>query len=233
MKRLILALFAACSAFTALADTDTITSESSVSITQSLPVWMPEGEAQIRFEILRKGKPFGQHYVDFKPDGNGGFTATNDIDLIAKIGPITAYRYRHDSVETWKDGRLIGLEGTTRKEGKDLEARARLDGGKLRVEGTNFTGTYEADLMPANHWNISQLISQGMLSTEGGQLIENKVENLGRETLTIAGQEIEATKFKLISDLTIFLWYDDQGRWVRLDFEARGQKIEYILETLY
>jgi len=233
MKRLILALFATCFALTALADTDVVSSENSALVTQDLPVWMPEGETQIRFKVLRKGKPFGQHYVDFKPDGNGGFTATNDIDLIAKIGPITAYRYRHDSVETWKDGRLVGLEGSTRKEGKDLEARARLEGGKLSVEATNYTGSYGSDLAPANHWNISQLTSQGMLSTEGGQLIENEVENLGRETLTIAGQEIEATKFKLISDLTIFLWYDDQGRWVRLDFEARGQKIEYILEALY
>jgi len=233
MKRLVLALFATCLAFGALADTDTAAPENFASVTQDLPVWMPEGETQIRFEVLRKGKPFGQHYVDFKPDGNGGFTATNDIDLIAKIGPITAYRYRHDSVETWKDGRLVGLEGSTRKEGKDLEARARLEGDMLSVEGTNYTGTYAPDLIPANHWNISQLTSKGMLSTEGGQLIANEVENLGRDTVTIAGQQIEATKFKLKSDLTIFLWYDDQGRWVKLDFEARGQKIEYLLEALY
>lgn len=238
MKRLVLASLSlglvlgfAPSAF---ADNEPVLVEqSAASVSGVLPAWRPDGATAIRFKVLRKGRPFGQHTTSFVPNGAGGFTATNDIDLIAKIGPITAYRYTHDSVERWNADGLVGFESTTRKEGNDLEARAERKNGKLFVEGTNYTGTYDAAILPVNHWNIRQLDSDGMLSTEGGQLIPNEAENLGRETLTIAGEPVEATKFKLKSELTIFLWYDDQGRWVKLSFDARGQTIDYVLEELY
>jgi len=238
MKKLTTLLLAASFALAAAADinvqANTVVELSATKVAQILPIWQPEGVTEINFQVLRKGKPFGWHNLSFQPTEDGGFTATSDVDLTAKIGPITAYKYRHDSVETWKDGRLVGLEAETLKNGKDIVAQAELTEMGLFVEGTNYNDTYPADIIPANHWNISQLYSDTMLSTEGGQPLGVAVENLGRETLTIAGEPIEATKFKLVSDLTVFLWYDDNGRWLKLDFTARGsQHIEYVLQELY
>ena len=207
--------------------------QTATSVAEILPVWQPEGPTQIRFEVLRKGKHFGHHYVSFKLAEDGGFTATADIELTAKIGPLTVYKYRHESVETWKGGQIIGLEAETRKEGDDIEARASITENGLLVEGTNYSGLYPAEIIPANHWNVSQLYTSKMLSTEGGQPLDVVATNLGREILTINKQEIEATKFRLDSELSIFLWYDDDGRWLKLSFTARGQEIAYILEDLY
>ena len=198
-----------------------------------LPVWMPEDGDEIRFEVLRKGKHFGFHNVVFDVSGEGDFTATSEVELTAKFGPITAYKYRHDSVEVWQGGQFVGLSAETRKDGKDIVASAQIGEGGLAVTGTNFTGTYPADIIPANHWNVSQLYSNTILSTEGGQPLDVTVENLGRETVVIDGIPLEATKVKLASDLTIFLWYDDDGRWLKLNFTARGQLIEYVLQDLY
>jgi len=207
MKKLTAIALATCFALTAAADINVQANASvelsSTAVAQVLPIWQPEEATEISFEVLRKGKPFGWHNVSFEPTREGEFTATSDIELTAKIGPITAYKYRHDSVETWKDGRLVGLEAETRKNGKSLVARAEVTDAGLSVEGTNYNDTYPATIIPANHWNISQLYSDKMLSTEGGQPLDVIVENLGRETVTIAGQAIEATKFKLVSDLTI------------------------------
>ena len=202
-------------------------------ISDLLPIWTPSDGDQIRFEVLRKGKPFGFHTVRFDAADENGFTATAEVELTAKFGPIVAYKYRHDSVETWEDGQLVGLNAITRKDGKDLIASAERTTNGLSVTGTNYEGTYPAEIIPANHWNVSQLYLDTMLSTEGGQPLDVVVENLGRETLTIAGTPVETTKIKLASDLTVFLWYDDQGRWMKLSFTARGQLIEYVLEDLY
>ncbi len=203
------------------------------SVANILPVWEPEGPTKIQFDVLRKGKPFGRHNVSFQPTEDGGFTATADVELTAKIGPITVYKYRHKSVETWKDGKIIALEAETRKDGDDIEARAMRTADGLAVKGTNYSGLYPASVIPANHWNISQLYRNKMLSTEGGQPLDVAVTDLGRDTLVINGQEIEATKFQLDSDLSVFLWYDDNGRWLKLSFTARGQEIAYILKDLY
>lgn len=218
----------------ALADSEAvIEAPAATEIQNLLPIWQPEHGDEISFKVLRKGKPFGYHQVKFNATGDNGFTATAEVELTAKLGPITLYSYRHDSVETWADERLIGLTAATRKEGNDIEARANGDESGLTVVGTNYEGTYPVDIVPANHWNVSQLYTNTMLSTEGGQPLDVVVENLGRETLEIAGTQIEATKIKLASDLTIFLWYDDDGRWLRLELTARGQLIEYVLEDLY
>ena len=53
------------------------------------------------------------------------------------------------------------------------------------------------------------------------------------ELVQINGKPVEATHYRLVSDLTVDLWYDDQNRWVQLSFEARGQKIDYRLSRLY
>lgn len=237
MKKLTALIFAASLAFSAAGDIQVQANSPmalvATPVAQVLPVWQPEGATEISFEVLRKGKPFGWHHVSFLPNGADGFKATSEVELTAKIGPITAYKYRHDSVETWKNGRLVGLKAETRKDGNDLFASAKLAPDGLYVQGTNYTDTYPQEIIPANHWNIAQLYADKILSTEGGQPLDVVVENLGRETLTIAGQPVETTKFKLASDLTVFLWYDDQGRWVKLSFLARGQLIEYILKALY
>ena len=210
-----------------------IETPSATELSDFLPVWLPEDGDVINFKVLRKGKPFGYHRVKFDATGEGGFTATNEVELTAKFGPITAYKYRHESVEVWQGGQFVGLSAETRKDGKDIVASAQIGEGGLAVTGTNFTGTYPADIIPANHWNVSQLYSNTILSTEGGQPLDVTVENLGRETVVIDGIPLEATKVKLASDLTIFLWYDDDGRWLKLNFTARGQLIEYVLQDLY
>ncbi|MEL7128513.1 MAG: DUF6134 family protein [Pseudomonadota bacterium] len=200
---------------------------------ETIPVWQPEGGEAIRFEVLRKGKPFGTHFLNFEMDEAGDLTVVNDIDLTVKIGPITAYKYRHDSVETWRDGRLISLEGQTRKEGDDLAVEARMDGKALQIDGTNYSGSLSPDIIPSSHWNITQIFSDAILSSEGGQVLDIVVEDLGSDSVLVAGQEISATKFLLKSDLDVYLWYDEEGRWLKCAFSARGQDIEYVLENLY
>jgi hypothetical protein len=72
-----------------------------------------------------------------------------------------------------------------------------------------------------------------MLSTESGELLDIDVERLGRDILTIGGEAVETTRYRLKSQLDVDLWYDDQSRWVKLVFNARGQEIEYVLTNPY
>ena len=198
-----------------------------------IPVWQPTEDTEIRYNVLRKGKPFGTHVSNFSIANDGSFNVEHSIELKAKIGPVTVYKYSHQATETWKDNQLISLRGETRKNGDDISVTATFDGQDLAIDGTNYTGTVDADIVPATHWNVRQMFEGGILSSEGGQTIEAVVEELGRETLVIDGESIETTKFSLASDLTVFLWYDDSGRWLKCAFNARGQNIEYELESLY
>ncbi len=58
-----------------------------------------------------------------------------------------------------------------------------------------------------------------------------RVTNMGRETIDVEGQRIQADRVRVQGTLTVDLWYDAQGRWVGCEFTARGQRVEYRLTT--
>ena len=197
------------------------------------PIWEPYDGAEIKFDVLRKGKPFGKHIVSFAETPNGELEVTTDVDLKVSIGPFTAFKYQLDAREVWRGGRLVALEGKTNDDGEASFVEADLQGEALQVSGSEFKGEVSEDIIPSSHWNIDQMLASKMLSTEDGSLLAMSVTPQGRETLKIAGQAIEANRYLLDSDIDIDLWYDDAGRWLKLAFQARGQDITYQLSELY
>jgi hypothetical protein len=196
-------------------------------------VWTPRDGDVIRFDVLRQGKPFGTHEVKFDVLPDGTIEAHTYVKLRAGFGPIPLYRYDLQATEWWQDGRLIGLEGEVYKDGKEGSVTAQADGDGIDIDGTGYDGTASTGIVPASHWNIAQTQARVLLSSENGQLIDVSVRPEGREKLEIAGESVEANKFLLDSDIDVTLWYDDAGRWLKLSFSARGQEIDYILETPY
>ncbi|MEL6860380.1 MAG: DUF6134 family protein [Pseudomonadota bacterium] len=200
----------------------------------SLPTpWMASDGDVIDFEVLRKGKPFGRHILSFDRQEDGSLQVTTDVDLQVKFGPITAFKYRLDSVERWEDGKLVGLNGASNNDGRKGKVSAESDGSELIVESTKFEGALPLTTIPSSHWNRLQVYQEQMLSTETGEVLDIEVEVIGDDTVSVGGEMVDATHYRLKSDLTVDLWYDNQSRWVKLAFEVRGQDIEYVLNALY
>jgi hypothetical protein len=206
---------------------------STASPTSSAPVWTPKDGDEISFKVLRKGKPFGTHSVSFDVAADGTLTATTDVRLKAGLGPITVFNYELDATETWKDGQLVGLAGAVDDDGKDRSVRASRDGEALEVKGTDYSGAVPLGILPSSHWNVAQMRATQLLSTEDGELIKINVVEKGNETVMVDGQPVDARRYLMDSDIDVDLWYDAQGRWVKLAFEVRGQQIEYALTRFY
>ena len=227
-----IALSASLIAVPAFADTSDETIASTVM--EGAPAaWQPEDGDTISFKVLRKGKDFGTHTVSFDVTSDDEFTATSTVDLRAGLGPITMFRYELEATETWKDGKLVGLSGKTNDDGDGEYVEASADGDMLTIDGSAYSGTVPVGIIPSSHWNIGEAFSTKILSTESGEILDVSVEKIGRETVSVGGEDVEATHYRLVSDLTVDLWYDDEARWVKLGFEARGQQIGYILNQLY
>ena len=195
--------------------------------------WQPEDGDRISFTVLRKGKAFGTHTVDFDVDKDGSYEVETNVSLKAGLGPITMFKYDLSATEQWEDGQLVAVNSRTNDDGKTKRVSAELIGGELEIQGSAYIGTAPAGIIPSSHWNIQQAFSSEILSTETGAILDTKVTPLGKETLTINGQPVEAMQYRLVSDLTVDLWYDERNRWVKLSFEARGQQIDYVLDALY
>jgi len=209
------------------------TSETAAALPARGYVWTPEPGDVIAFDVLRNGSEFGTHIVRCEPTGQGEFAMVSDVDLRAGFGPLTLFRYQLDTREVWRDGYLVSLSGTTKDDGTRKTVSAERDGDVLRIDGSAFQGAVPAGIIPSSHWNVREARAERMLSTESGKLIDMQVRSLGRETLSVNGQEISARKYFLDADIDVTLWYDETGRWVKLAFSARGQDIEYVLRELY
>ncbi len=195
--------------------------------------WQPQSGDVIRFNVLREGKPFGSHAVQFETTAEEKLIVRTEVSLKAGLGPVTLFRYSLDATETWLNGTLMEVAGKVNDDGKKRSVTARREGGALKVTGSDFTGTAPAGIIPASHWNFEQTEAARLLSTEDGEILTVKVARLGRERISAGGSTIEAERFRLDSALDVDLWYDDTGRWVKLAFVARGQQIEYVLDSLY
>lgn len=195
--------------------------------------WTPQNGDEIRFDVLRQGKPFGTHVVRFGVASDGTITANTRVRLRAGLGPIPLYRYDLDATEEWQEGRLISLTGEVNKDGKKASVTAAADGNVIDVNGSAFEGTVPASTVPASHWNIAETEARRLLSSENGQMIDVNVRRIGREVVDVAGKPVETTKYLLNSDIDVTLWYDDDKRWVKLAFSARGQDIDYVLSAPY
>ncbi len=197
------------------------------------PLWQPDDGTVIAFDVYRKGSRFGTHTVRFERTEQGDLEVATDVDLKVKFGPITAFKYKLDSTEVWRDGRLVSLDASANNDGDKASVDGDAQGDGFVVESTAFDRRLPASIIPSSHWNIKQVYQDQMLSTETGEVIDIAVEKLGPAEVDVAGQMIEATHYRLNSDITVDLWYDAQSRWVKLSFEARGQTIEYALSELY
>lgn len=194
--------------------------------------WLPRAGDEIRFNVLRQGNAFGSHVVRFD-EAEGGLVAKTDVSLRAGLGPITLFRYELNAQETWQDGKLVAVTGRVNDDGKRGTVTALRQGGALTVDGSAFKGNVPERAVPASHWNYAQTKTSQLLSTEDGEILDVTVIPKGREMIRAGGQQIEANRYLLDSDIDVHLWYDDDGRWVKLAFEARGQQIEYVLDRLY
>lgn len=191
--------------------------------------WSPSDGEVLDFDVTRNGKSFGEHTVRFAVS-DGEIKVRNDIELEASLGPIRVFYYAHESDEIWVNGRLSQMDGVTKKDGDTLTLDVEAQGDVLLVDGSGYEGEVPLDIVPSSHWNLNQIKSQKILSSENGEILDVKVEKVGTETVKVGDETLTADRYRLVSDLTVDLWYDQSGRWVKCQFEARGQSIEYHLK---
>lgn len=192
---------------------------------------VPAGEV-IAFDVMRDGRDLGTHVIRFEQAG-GTMQVTSDIDLRVNIGPFTVFHYSHDAVETWRGGELVAFRSSTRKDGEDLTVSARRAGDRWQIEGTDYEGEALTASLPvslalSSHWNGYDSAASAIFNTETGNAMEVEITDLGLETITVLGEPVEARHIRIEGSLTVDLWYGPDGEWLKCEFEARGEQVEYI-----
>lgn len=197
----------------------------------------PEDGA-LSFSVFRKNdSPMGYHRVRFSRDGDR-LIMEKEIELEVTLAFVTAYHYRHHNREVWQAGRLVAIDTRTDDDGRDywLSGRATPDGFQINGSGGSFIAP--ADIIPTSYWNPATTQATRLLDTQRGLIMEVRVEDRGPEIRETQAGPVPA-HHHTINILTnppgktdkIELWYDNADRWAGLAFQARGQLINYVLDS--
>jgi hypothetical protein len=145
------------------------------------------------------------------------------------LGPIPLFKYRHDALEVWADGRFVSLTSRTVTNGKvdTVDARAS-DDGVLIVRNGTARAVASPRSAPLTHWNRAAL-ARPLFNPQTGALLRCQVKDAGVQAVRDAdGKSRAARAFQITGDTAITDWYDEADVWAALEAKGPdGSRIDY------
>ncbi|HLN26093.1 MAG TPA: DUF6134 family protein [Patescibacteria group bacterium] len=119
---------------------------------------VPPGGA-LDFDIVRKGDVIGLYHSDFTETPDGVLAVRTHIKAEVSLGPIRLYHFDSSSVESWRQGRLIGLIADSDDNGDvhHLQAQAQGETLVLGIDGKASAAVLPADSVPSSLWSADML----------------------------------------------------------------------------
>jgi hypothetical protein len=182
---------------------------------------------EIAFDVERDGDVVGRYVIGFTRTDQGVLVdAHADVDVNLLFVPV--YTLRYHARELWSGGELQSIEASTNDDGDLVHVQATRDSQGLRVETNG--GSYETPAtLPISHWNAALLKGGLMLNGMTGEVDKIQVFDQGLDTISTRNGSLRARHYLYSGDLNGEIWYDSDGRWVKLRFRANdGSMIDYI-----
>ena len=188
----------------------------------------PTRPERLAFEVWRNGQHIGSHQLSFA-GGERDFRIAIDAQMLIKIGPIPVFRYHHEGVETWRDGRFASLEAQTTSNGAREQVSAVRNASGVVVTTSGGQPLHApADVNPLTHWNAA-VLEGPLFNPQTGKLVRVRVARTADQSAQLAnGRTVPATRYTLSGDAEIVDWYDAAQVWTALRGKAPdGSYVEY------
>ena len=182
---------------------------------------------EIVFDVERDGDVVGRYTIDFTRT-NQGVLAEAKVDVDVNLLFLPVYSLRYHARELWSDGELQSIEAFTNDDGDLVHVQATRDPEGLQVKANDESFETPA-VLPISHWNAALLEGGPLLNGMTGEVDEVQVFEQGLDTVSTRNGSLRARHYLYSGDLNGEIWYDEDGRWVKLRFRAKdGSMIDYI-----
>ncbi|MDJ0940949.1 MAG: DUF6134 family protein [Woeseiaceae bacterium] len=179
--------------------------------------------AEWQFDVLLDDKKIGYHSFNLSRNG-GEQVLETEASFDVKVLFITAFRYRHENVEVWKNGCLAKMSAKTNSNGKELSVEGRVEADRFEVDRTEGVETLGSCVQSFAYWNPAILGSSQLLNSQTGEYEDISVKTEDDEQVLVDGTPVGAQRYTLTAKGgDIKLWYaKDDGRWLSLEAPAKG-----------
>ena len=187
----------------------------------------------LEYELFRNNQLIGYHKYKFQRN-NENLKIFNEVSFeITKLG-ISLYKYYAEGVENYSKGVFTGFKSKTNQNKKEKYVNISIDPAdkNLIIDGSSYKGKADKDIIIGTWWNHEIVQKKAQISAVSGRIIEQKVEFLGKEEVTINGKIYKTLKFNFSSSdpslskdkkLNTNIWYEeDTYLWVKAAFDKTG-----------
>ena len=152
----------------------------------------------IEMEIFRNDKLIGINNFYFSKENNL-MKVKNIVQFKISIAGIDLMKVDSESAGIYKDDILIKFNSKTKQNDKDKFVNLYLDQNQFIIDGSSFNGKTSSDYIIGNYWNHSVVKSEAQISPLSGSVKKQKVKFLGKENITLYGNNYSTLHFKILS----------------------------------
>lgn len=168
-------------------------------------------------EIFRNDKLIGINNFYFSKENNL-MKVKNIVQFKISIAGIDLMKVDSESAGIYKDDMLIKFNSKTKQNDKDKFVNLYLDQNQFIIDGSSFNGKTSSDYIIGNYWNHSVVKSAAQISPLSGSVKKQKVKFLGKENITLYGNNYSTLHFKILSSedlpddkkINLDIWYDEK-----------------------
>ncbi|MEM7708072.1 MAG: DUF6134 family protein [Pseudomonadota bacterium] len=183
------------------------------------------------FQVYLNDDPIGYHNFRLDPQ-DGGYQLLTEAEFKVKVLFVTAYRYEHENIETWRDGCLERIEARTNDNGDRLEVTGQRDTAGFELAATGGSDSLDSGCVHTfAYWDLAALQDARLLNSQTGAYQSVDVDLVGRESIDVDGEQVAADRYSLESEgLDLDLWYSPEGEWLGLtSYVKKGRQLRYRL----
>ena len=171
----------------------------------------------IEMEIFRNDKLIGINNFYFSKE-NDLMKVKNIVQFKVSIAGIDLMKVDSESLGIYKDDMLIKFNSKTKQNNKDKFVNLYLYQNQFIIDGSSFNGKTSSDYIIGNYWNHSVVKSEAQISPLSGSVKKQKVKFLGKENITLYGNNYSTLHFKILSSenlpadkkINLDIWYDEK-----------------------
>ncbi len=183
---------------------------------------------EIAFDVFRKNERVGTHRVLFHREGPDLLVNTS-FELSIAAFFLTLYQFSYESETRWRDGALESLDVKVDDNGEKFYLKAHRQADVTVIQSSNSQGRFKGSLFPTNHWDVRVLSEIQVLNTLTGKVNNVTIEMRGPENVSTERGKIMAKRYRYAGELETDVWYDEEGRWVKMQFSGKdGVPIDYV-----
>jgi len=184
--------------------------------------------SEIVFDVFRQNKRVGSHIVRFN-QLKRDLRVSSSFELSIDVLFFTVYRFRYLSEANWRAGAIDWIKVDVDDNGEAFRLEAKRIGDVTEIQSDAGRTRFEGRLFPTNHWNAGVLRATQVLNTLTGKINSVQIKPRGRERVSTERGEVDATRYTYSGELETEVWYDENGRWVKMQFVGKdGIPIEYV-----